>query len=460
MNTFSITNLPVSTRFHFIGIGGISMSGLAKILVDKGFKVQGSDMRESELTYQLQKSGIDVCIGHSPENIKDADIVVYTAAVKESNCEYSQAKARGLILIERAVLLGAIMREFKNAVAIAGTHGKTTTTSMITHAIMNSGCNPTVSVGGELDLIGGNVHVGSDNLFITEACEYHESFLQFFPTVSVITNIEEDHLDYFTGGLKQIMKAFSSFANLTPNDGCVVACGEDENVKKVTQGLKCKVYTYGEDECFDFYAENIVIKNSLYSFDVMHKSQKVTHISLNVPGRHNMLNALATVAVCYHMGFDIEKAAGGIEAFTGTHRRFEHKGKCNGAFVIDDYAHHPTEIQVTLKAAKDLEHRRIWCVFQPHTYSRTRTLMNEFAKSFSCADKVIIATIYPAREAFDPNVRETDLVEKIKQNGVDACYIDNFDDIASTLKENLEEGDIVFTMGAGNVVDIAKLIVD
>lgn len=463
MNRFLMSDIEKGAGIHFIGIGGISMSGLAQIALKDGYHVTGSDWNKSDITEKLEKMGAEIVYGRDAVNeagIKNASLVVYTAAAKADNPEMIAAKEQGKRTIDRAEFLGAIMKNYKHAVGVSGTHGKTTTTSMLAHALIGADIDPTISVGGELDLIGGNIRTGNSDYFVTEACEYTNSFLKFYPTIALITNIEADHLDFFSG-IEEIIESFKQFAYLTKDVGYVVAMGGDENVKKALENADdLKIITYGMEDKFDYYPSNITYHAGFPSFDVMKDGQKLCHLKLNVPGEHNILNALATIAVCTLSGVDAETAAKGIETFKGTHRRFEKKGFLNGAVVIDDYAHHPTEIKATLHAAQKFPHNKIWCVFQPHTYSRTRTLWNEFTHAFNDADNLIITHIYAAREKFDGVTKPENLAADIKKNGVNAEYIDAFEDIAAYLKENVQEGDIVFTMGAGDVVNIGGMITE
>lgn len=461
MNRFLMSDIEKGAPIHFIGIGGISMSGLAQIVLKNGYKVTGSDWSRSEITEKLEKLGADIVYGKNAlyeEGIKNASLVVYTAAAKADNPEMIMSKECGKRVIDRAEFLGAIMKNYKHAVGVSGTHGKTTTTSMLAHALIGADMDPTISVGGELDLIGGNIRTGESDYFVTEACEYTNSFLKFYPTIALITNIEEDHLDFFSG-IDEIISSFRRFAYLTKDIGYVVAMGSDKNIQKALHDADdLDIITYGMESSFNYYPENIVYNAGFPDFDVMKDGKKLCHIKLNVPGEHNILNALATIAVCVISGVDAETAARGIETFKGTHRRFEKKGILNGAVVIDDYAHHPTEIRATLSSAKKFPHNKIWCVFQPHTYSRTRTLWKEFTNAFNDVDELILTHIYAAREKFDGVTSAEKLAEDIRNNGVNASYIDDFNDIANYLKENVCEGDIVFTMGAGDVVNINNLI--
>jgi len=459
MTRLNISDLESGSAIHFIGIGGISMSGLAQVALRRGFKITGSDRSESEITKKLKTLGATVYTGHDAKNVNGASLVVHTAAVHDDNPEMAEAKRQGIRLVDRAEFLGAIMKEFTHAVGVAGTHGKTTTTGMLAHALIHAKTDPTISIGGELDLIGGNICCGEGDCFVTEACEYTNSFLKFYPTLALITNIEEDHLDFFSG-IEEICESFKSFALLTENKGAVIAMWDDANVKKALSGCDgLNIIKYGMSSECDYYPENITIRAGYPSYDVMHNGEKVCTLSLNVPGNHNILNSLATIAVCEELGVSAEIAAKGIETFKGTHRRFEKRGFLNGAIVIDDYAHHPTEIKATLKAAKEFPHNKIRCIFQPHTYSRTRTLWNEFVEAFDDADELIMTHIYAAREVFDGVTRPEKLVEDICARGVNAKYIESFADIIDKVKKSAQEGDIIFTMGAGDVTEIGYELV-
>ena len=461
MERFTLNDIEKNAHIHFIGIGGISMSGLAHIALQMGYKVTGSDRAKTHITDELEKLGAVIFEGHDAKNIEGAELCVHTAAVKMDNPEMAAAVENGIRLIDRAEFLGAIMKNYTHAVGVSGTHGKTTTTSMLAHALINAELDPTISVGGELDIINGNIRTGGSDYFVTEACEYTNSFLKFYPTIALITNIEEDHLDFFTGGIKQIRESFRKFAELTAGKGDVVALGSDENIRLALEGADdLRITTYGMTGEYDFHPENIVYNAGFPSFDVYKNGARLCHISLSVPGEHNILNALATIAVCDIMGADIEKSARGIETFKGTHRRFEKKGFVNGAVIIDDYAHHPTEIKATLSAASELPHNRIICIFQPHTYSRTRTLWDEFVTAFGGADELIMTHIYAAREKNDGVTDPRKLAEDIKQTGVNARYIDDFNEISEYVRSIAREGDIIFTMGAGDVTEIGDMLKD
>ncbi len=459
MDRLNISDLPSGALIHFIGIGGISMSGMAQVALQKGFKVTGSDRAKSNITKKLEDNGAVIYEGHKAENVHGADLVVHTAAVHEDNPEMQEAHKLGIRLVDRAEFLGAVMKEFSHAVGVSGTHGKTTTTGMLAHALMYADTDPTISIGGELDLIDGNIRCGHGDCFVTEACEYTNSFLKFFPTIALITNIEEDHLDFFSG-IEEIRESFRKFAYLTKGKGSVVAMWDDANVRMALEGTDdLDVITYGMTDATDYYPANIEYHAGFPTFDVMHKGNKVCRLELNVPGEHNILNSLAAVAVCTLMGIDEQTAAKGIETFRGTHRRFDRRGMINGAVVIDDYAHHPTEIKATLKAAKAFPHNRVITIFQPHTYSRTRTLWNEFVEAFDDTDELILTHIYAAREVFDGVTKPENLCEEIKARGINAVYIDKFEDIIEKVRNEAQEGDIIFTMGAGDVTNIGYELV-
>ena len=459
MDRLNISDLPSGALIHFIGIGGISMSGMAQVALQKGFKVTGSDRAKSNITKKLEDNGAVIYEGHKAENVHGADLVVHTAAVHDDNPEMQEAHKLGIRLVDRAEFLGAVMKEFSHAVGVSGTHGKTTTTGMLAHALMYADTDPTISIGGELDLIDGNIRCGHGDCFVTEACEYTNSFLKFFPTIALITNIEEDHLDFFSG-IEEIRESFRKFAYLTKGKGSVVAMWDDANVRMALEGTDdLDVITYGMTDATDYYPANIEYHAGFPTFDVMHKGNKVCRLELNVPGEHNILNSLAAVAVCTLMGIDEQTAAKGIETFRGTHRRFDRRGMINGAVVIDDYAHHPTEIKATLKAAKAFPHNRVITIFQPHTYSRTRTLWNEFVEAFDDTDELILTHIYAAREVFDGVTKPENLCEEIKARGINAVYIDKFEDIIEKVRNEAQEGDIIFTMGAGDVTNIGYELV-
>lgn len=444
-------------HIHFIGIGGISMSGLAEILLEEGFTVSGSDTKESPLTKKLESEGAVIAYGQKAENItRDIDCVVYTAAINRSNPELMEAVAQKIPMLTRAELLGQLMKNYDTPIAVSGTHGKTTTTSMISHILLAADLDPTISVGGILKAIGGNIRVGKSETFITEACEYTNSFLHFFPKISVILNIEEDHLDFFKD-LEDIRHSFHQFAGLLPDDGTLVINGEIGNYQEIYRDLSCNIVTYGASSSFDYSAGNISYnEKGCVSFDLFRHGEYTDRIVLSVTGDHNVSNALSAIAVADLLGIPMETTKKGLLSFSGTDRRFEYKGEFNGVTVVDDYAHHPTEIEATLKAAKHYPHEKVWCVFQPHTYTRTKAFFHEFADALSHTDHLILADIYAARETDTLGVSSAALAEEVKKRGTDAYYFPTFDAIESFLRENCRPGDLLITMGAGDIVKVGE----
>lgn len=452
-------DLSLYDQIHFIGVGGISMSGLVEILLDMNHTISGSDIQSSSLTKKLQSKGAKIFIGHSADNItNDTKLVVYTAAVKSDNEELVRAGELNIPTIERAPFLGQIMKQYDKSISVAGTHGKTTTTSMMSIILQEANTDPTILVGGHLDAIGGNVKVGKSPYFITEACEYVESFLHFSPYIGIILNVEEDHLDYFTG-LEHIKRAFHKFAQLVPENGYLIANGDSENITSILDGLKTNISTFGVSDTCDWQAIHIHYNEMGFGcFDVLYQGKEFGSFQLAVPGFHNIINALSAIACAYFLEIPTSTIQKGLLLFTGTHRRFELKGKIQNITVIDDYAHHPTEIKATLLAAKRYPHSRMWCVFQPHTYTRTITLLEDFSHAFEMTDEVIIADIYAAREKDTGLVHSKDLTQAIKKTGKDAHYLGGFQDIVSYLLENVVPGDMVITMGAGNIDQVGSLL--
>ena len=444
-------------HIHFIGIGGISMSGLAEILLGAGFSISGSDSKPSAPTKQLEDRGAKVFYGQCAENIsKDYDCVVYTAAIHPDNPEFAQCVEFNLPMLSRAELLGQIMKNYQTSIAVSGTHGKTTTTSMFSSVLLAAQTDPTISVGGILEAIGGNIRVGKSQTFITEACEYTNSFLSFYPTLSIILNIEEDHMDFFKD-LDDITNSFRLFAQKLPKDGLLVINKEIKDYEKVTDGLECNVITYGMDPSCTYYAENVSYNEQGYGeFDVMYAGENLGHMVLSVPGAHNVSNALAVIASSRHLGISMEHIQAGLLGFSGTNRRFQYKGKLNGVTIVDDYAHHPTEIRATMQAANNYPHREVWVVFQPHTYTRTKAFFKEFAESLSLADHIVLADIYAARETDTLGMSSALLCEEIKALGADCHYFPTFGEIEDFLKSHCIHGDLLITMGAGDVVNIGE----
>lgn len=442
---------------HFIGIGGISMSGLAEILLKENFTITGSDSKPSNLTAHLESMGAKIFYPQKAENvIGGIDVVVYTAAIHEDNPEYMEVVRQGIPMLSRAELLGQLMNNYETPIAVSGTHGKTTTTSMLSHILLEAETDPTISVGGILNAIGGNIRVGDSGVFVTEACEYTNSFHSFFPKISIILNVEEDHMDFFKD-IHEIRASFHKFATLLPEDGALVINKNIECMETITEGLSCKVITYSECQDADYTAANISY-NELgnASFDLIRYGENVGRIQLSVAGDHNVSNALSTLAVADLMGISLDVAQKGIASFTGTVRRFEYKGERNGFTIIDDYAHHPTEIKATLTSAQNYPHKDIWCIFQPHTYTRTKAFFHEFAEALALADHVILADIYAARETDTLGMSSEALAEEIKKLGADAYYLPSFEAIENFVLEKVIHGDVLITMGAGDVVNIGE----
>ena len=437
-------------RFHFVGIGGINMSAIAEILHKNGYIISGSDKSESATTKRLATLGVDVKIGHDPSNIpSNAQAMVYNAAISKENPEYMEAIKRGIITLDRAEALGLLMKNFENAICVAGTHGKTSTTSMLAQIFTEAGVDPTVLSGGVLPFIGGAMRIGGEEYFIAEACEYHNSFLKFNPTVGIILNIEMDHSDFFESETA-FRQSFRDFAEKIPSHGLLIINSEIKNYEEITKGLACKVITFGDVNDVAF------TKDGKSSFATGGSS-----FTLSVPGMHNISNALAAIACARHFNLDISAVSKALEGFTGANRRFQHIGKFEGATVIDDYAHHPTEVSATLKSAKNINHNRLWAVFQPHTPGRVSDFLQEFTQALSIADQIIVLDIYrPAgREDEKAQITSQDLAKNISANHANCHYIGSFEEAASFIRKNTKEKDIVITMGAGDSNILSQMIV-
>lgn len=460
MNNFNtIENLKKYKHIHMLGIGGISMSGIAEILHHWGFFVTGSDCTRTKITDRLSSHGIYVSIGQS-NLIENADLVIFSAAIKNDNPELVIAREKGIPVIERCDFVGYITRIFKNTIGISGTHGKTTTTSMVSLCFIEAGLDPTIQVGAILNDINGNYRVGNSDYFILEACEYVESFLKFSPKSAIVLNIDNDHLDYFKN-FDNIKLAFSKYVDLLPREGLLVINGDDISCLELRNSTSAKVITYGiKNEKANFVARNITVNNDgLYKFDVYHNNSFYAEIKLSVPGIHNVSNALSCIALCNEYGISKYNIKSALLKFKGASRRFEFLGKYDNIAVYDDYAHHPKEIMATCKALKNKEYRQSWVVFQPHTYSRTVSLLEDFAKALIEFDNIIITDIYAAREKNVYGVSAQDLVNEIKRLGKNAVYISDFQDITNYIKERACPNDIILTMGAGTVVEIGKMLI-
>lgn len=445
-------------KLHFTGIGGISMSALAEIMLSRHFTVTGSDSKESDITKHLESLGAKIFIGQRGSNVSsDVDVLIYTAAVKQDNPELVAAKDSGIPLLTRAEFLGQMMKNYHTAIGVAGTHGKTTTTSMLSQILLEAEVDPTILVGGIMPTIGGNTRVGHSGTMITEACEYTNSFLSFAPTIGIILNVAEDHLDFFKD-IDDIRHSFREYAKLIPKDGALIINGDIEKLDYITKDLQCKVITVGENTVANMYsAANIQFDDfARPSFDLIYNKEEIQHISLQVTGIHNVYNSLAAIAAAHFMGIDFEHIVSGLIKCSGAERRFQFKGSIGGITIIDDYAHHPDEIRATLTTAKKYPHENIWCIFQPHTYTRTKALLDEFAETLSQTDNVILADIYAAREKNTLGISSKDLAEKINERGGNAYYFPSFDEIENFLLKKCIDGDLVITMGAGDVYKIGE----
>ncbi len=444
-------------RIHFIGIGGISMSGLAEVLLQKNFTVSGSDAKESALTKTLAARGAVIHYPQSAENITDdLDAAVYTAAIHPDNPEFAACVEKNIPMLTRAELLGQMMDNYETPIAVAGTHGKTTTTSMISHILLACDADPTISVGGILPAIGGNIRVGHSGTFLTEACEYTNSYHSFRPKISLILNVDADHLDFFKD-LDDIYASFRKFAELLPSDGALIINADTPRWEELTADLPCRILSYGLDAPAEFRAADISFdETGCASFTALRNGSEIGRFALSVPGIHNVSNALASIALSCYLDLDPEAVKKGLLDFEGTNRRFQYKGKVGDVTIIDDYAHHPTEIAATLHAAANYPHREVWCVFQPHTYSRTKALLPEFADALSLADHVVLAEIFPARETDTLGISSENLKELLLEKGSDCSYFSSFEEIENFLLEHCSPGDLLITMGAGDVVNIGE----
>ena len=456
----NIDRLKKYKKVHMIGIGGVSMSGIAEILTNFGIEVTGSNNVESEATKKLENAGIKVFIGHNSQNVLDPDIVVYSAAIKQDNPEIVSAKEINIPIIERADFLGELTRCYKDTITVAGTHGKSTTTSMVSLCFLEALKDPSIQVGADIRNINGNYKVGNSEYFIIEACEYVESFLKFSPKSEIILNIDNDHLDYFKN-FGNIKNAFIKYVKLLPDDGLLVVNGDDSNCLDLQKYTNATCRSYGiNNKNTDFFAVNIVFDNDGFpEFDVYSKGNFYGRIKLSIPGMHNVLNSLATIALCDYYGIEFETIKTALSKFTGAIRRFEFKGKINNASIYDDYGHHPTEIIATAKALMNKKYNKSWVIFQPHTYSRTKNLMDDFAKALLNFDNIIVLDIYAAREKNTYGITSKDLVDRICSLGKSAKYIPDFDECVKYLKENVKENDIILTQGAGTVTQIGPMLI-
>lgn len=448
-------------NIYMIGIGGTSMSGIAEILQKWGFNVAGSDIHSSTATDKLIENGIKVTIGHNINSLKDADLVVYSAAINENDVELVNAKSLGIPTLERKEILGEITKGFRNTICVSGTHGKSTTTSMVSMCFLEAKKDPTIQVGAYLNTIDGNYRVGNSDYFVLEACEYSESFLSFAPKAEIILNIDNDHLDYYKS-IDNIKEAFIKYIKLLPDDGILVYNADDPNCAHLSQYTKAKGLTFGINSSnANYSAKNISFdKNGFASFDVYHNNVFYKTFKLSVPGKHNVYNALSCIALCDEFGLDRSDIKSALQKYTGAGRRFEYLGKVNGAKIFDDYGHHPTEITAVAEAMKNKKYNHSWVVFQPHTYSRTKELLNEFAKCLTNFDNIIVTDIYAARETNTYGISSKDIVERIDSLGRKAYYIPDFDDIVEFIKRNAKPDDIIITQGAGTITQVGHKLAE
>ena len=441
---------------HFIGIGGVSMSGLAEILKKEGFTVSGSDMKQSDTTRSLESNGIKVYIGQVASNITDdIDFVVYTAAIHPDNEEFVEVKNREIPMLTRAEFLGQVMDNYKYSVAVAGTHGKTTTTSMMAHIMLEAKTDPTISIGGHLEAINGNIKVGSSDYFVTEACEYTNSYHEFKAYASIILNIDNDHLDFFKN-IENIAASFATFATKTQDGGALIVNGDMKYRDQVIEAVKdrnIKVITFGKEDGNKYQAKNIHLNElGQPTYTLYIDGEDQGEISLSVMGEHNAINSLSAIAASQYIGIDMDSIREGLKKCHSADRRFQYKGTTSkGATIIDDYAHHPTEISASLAVAKAVVKNKLWVAFQPHTYSRTKAHLEDFAKALSVSDHVLLADIYAAREKDDGSVSSKDLEKKLLELGCDAVYLGDFESIENYFEKNSENNDMLITMGAGNI---------
>lgn len=441
-------------RIHFIGIGGSGMCPIAEILIHRGFQISGSDNSESDTLARVRTYGIPVYMGQKAENLHDAELVVYSAAIKEDNPERVAARERKIPEIERSVMLGMVVRRYPDSICVSGTHGKTTTTGLITTILMDAGRDPSAVIGGKLPSIGTNGRAGHSGTIVCEACEYVDTFLQLYPAVSVILNVDADHLDYFKN-LSNIIKSFHQFATQTSR--AVVVNGDDLNSQKALQGIdNLEIITFGLEPKNRYYATNIApTKGAKENFDIVKDGTPLCNVTLGIPGKHNIYNALAAFAVADYFGVPVESIKKSLHAFTGVHRRFEILGHFDGITVADDFAHHPTELTATLTAAMHMGFHEVWAIFQPHTFSRTAMLLDGFAKALTIPDHVIVSEILPVRETNTYHIYAEDLVKKVPG----AVYRKTFPEITDYVIEKAKSGDLILTLGGGDVYKCANQIV-
>ena len=438
-------------RVHMIGIGGSSMSGLAEMLLKEGYAVTGSDNANSHAVERLREKGIPVALGHAAENVRGADLLVFSAAIAPENPERQEARRLGIPEMERSILLGQLMRGHKNAVCVCGTHGKTTTSSMIAETLLECGMDPAVSIGGRLDALGGGSRVGGKEVFVAEACEFHGSFLEMHPTVAVVLNIQEDHLDWYKD-IDHIEAAFGQFLALLPQNGIALGWGQDERILRQFSRLQCECRTFGLEKANDYYPENLTYNDTgCPRYDVMFRGKKLGRTELRVAGEFNVINSLAAFAAAHVVGAEPEKITESLSRFAGVHRRFELTGIIDGVKMYHDYGHNPAEMKAALSVAVMQHPNHLWAVMQPHTYSRVKSLFQDYLTCTQAADYTLVTDIFAAREKDPGDIKAEMVVEGMREHGINAVHTPSFDDTEKYLRAHWQPGDLVLTMGCGNI---------
>ena len=436
---------------HMVGIGGSSMSGLAEMLLKEGYTVTGSDNANSHAMERLRNMGIQVSVGHAAENVRGADILIFSAAIAPENPERMEAKRLGIPEMERSTLLGQLMQGHRQAVCVCGAHGKTTTSSMIAETLLECGLDPTVHIGGRLDALGGGSRIGKKDVFVAEACEFHGSFLEMRPTIAVVLNIDADHLDWYRD-IDHIEEAFGQFLALVPEDGLALGWGEDQRIRRLFGKLSCATRTFGMDKSNDYYPENLAYSDTgCPRYDVMYHGEKLCHVELRVAGSFNVINSLAAFSSAHALGVDPSQAAESLSRFAGVHRRFELTGIIDGVKMYHDYGHNPAEMKAALSVATLQHPKRLWAVMQPHTFSRVKGLFNDYLTCTQAADFTLVTDIYAAREKDPGDIKAEMVVEGMRAHGIDAVHTPTFDDTEKYLRAHWQPGDLVLTMGCGNI---------
>ncbi len=447
-------------KIYLIGIGGVSMSGIALLLKEANYEIWGTDRELSPSVKKLKDNGININIGHKYENItKDIDLVVRTAAIKDDNIEVVSAKEKGIEIIDRATILGYILKKYKNSICIAGTHGKTTTTSIISEILLKANVNPTITVGGNLSTIGGNVKIGSNDYIVAEACEYVNSFLKFYPTVGVILNVEHDHLDFFKT-MDDVLNSFNKFSKNINDEGYLIINKDIEGFNKVISDVNCNIITFGKSDATYTYKIQDIDDYGFSNFTISKNGNTLCTVKLNMPGEYNILNALASFVIADVLKFNINDIIDGIGEYSGIDRRYQFKGYFNDIPIYDDYAHHPTEITALLKAVRNGKYDKVYTVFQPHTYTRTKELLKEFGSSLAESDDIIIVDIYSAREKNIYNIDSKDLVNEVKKYNKNVVYLNEYNEIKNFLKGKVTTKDIILTVGAGDIYLLSEYLVN